>query len=145
MALHVALMEPNDHAQALDVARFCAERDLPLHLVGPIGEDVETESLEHASSEGRTVDLWVHSNWFEFRDAVARERCFYFGRGARHDARKARLPSNGVLVFSGSTAGLPDRILAKHPARCYRLPGGLGEGLGPIVTGVFTALETVRG
>jgi tRNA (cytidine/uridine-2'-O-)-methyltransferase len=145
MALHVALMEPGDHAQALEVARFCASRDLPLHLIGPIGEDVETESLAHASAEGQMVDLWVHSNWFEFRDAVARERCYYFGRGARNDTRKARLPSNGVLVFSGSTAGLPDRILAKHPARCYRLPGGAGDVLGPIVTSVFGALEKIRG
>ena len=139
MAIAIAIMEPTDHGAVLDVARFCATHDHPLHLIGPIGEDVEVESLSHATVDGNRVDLWVHPGWFDFRDAIARERCFYFGKAARGDLRRAVLPSNAVLLFPASGA-LPERLLDKHPKVCFR-PVKDASTLGETVMGTIRQLE----
>ena len=34
----------------------------------------------------------------------------------------ARFEENSCLVFGNETAGLPERILEKHPERCFRIP-----------------------
>ena len=77
------------------------------------------------------VDLWVHPDWFAFRDAMSRERCLYFSANA--DAsywRGAVSRPNSVLVFGSETEGMPPRILEKHPERCFRIPMP-GDGAEP--------------
>jgi tRNA (cytidine/uridine-2'-O-)-methyltransferase len=68
------------------------------------------------------VDLWLHPNWFRFRDAISRERCLYFSANAERDYREAPFAANSVLVFGNETDGLPSKILEKHPERCFRIP-----------------------
>lgn len=68
------------------------------------------------------VDLWVHPGWRHFREAIARERCYYFSAHGTHSLWDARIPDGAVLVFGNETVGMPDRILEKHPERCYRIP-----------------------
>jgi tRNA (cytidine/uridine-2'-O-)-methyltransferase len=68
------------------------------------------------------VDLWVHPNWFRFRDAISRDRCLYFSANAERDYRDAPYAGNSVLVFGSETDGLPQKILDKHPERCFRIP-----------------------
>ena len=68
------------------------------------------------------TDLWVHENWFAFRDAISRDRCLYFSANAAQDYRQAPFKANSVLIFGNETDGLPARILEKHPERCYRIP-----------------------
>lgn len=68
------------------------------------------------------VDLWVHPSWRHFREAIARERCYYFSAHGTNDFWDLQPPDNAVLVFGNETLGMPQRILDKHPERCYRIP-----------------------
>jgi tRNA (cytidine/uridine-2'-O-)-methyltransferase len=70
------------------------------------------------------VDLWVHPHWRCFRDAISRDRCWYFSANARQSLWDARIQDGAVLVFGNEEVGMPERILEKHPERCYRIPMG---------------------
>jgi len=70
------------------------------------------------------VDLWVHPNWRRFRDAIARDRCYYFSANAALPLWDADIPDGAVLLFGNETDGMPERILEKHPERSYRIPMG---------------------
>jgi tRNA (cytidine/uridine-2'-O-)-methyltransferase len=70
------------------------------------------------------VDLWVHPSWRHFRDAISRERCWYFSANAERSLWDAQIPDGAVLVFGNEGGGMPERILGKHPERCYRIPMG---------------------
>ena len=118
--MHVALMEPNDRAAADQVASLCAASGTSLHLIGPVGFDVE--DLEGEEAKGQ-LDLWIHPDWFEFRRAITRERCYYFTPDGAKEIGEARLRSTSVLMFAGPD-GLPERIKEKYPHRLYRLPAG---------------------
>jgi tRNA (cytidine/uridine-2'-O-)-methyltransferase len=68
------------------------------------------------------VDLWIHPGWRYFREAMSRERCFYFSAHGPKVLWEADIPDGSCLVFGNETLGLPERILEKHPDRCFRIP-----------------------
>jgi tRNA (cytidine/uridine-2'-O-)-methyltransferase len=123
MALHVALIEPKIPPNTGNIARLCVATDTPLHLIEPLGFSLDQREVRRAGLDyWDKVDLWVHPNWFRFRDAVSRDRCIYFSANAKQDYRDAPFASNSVLVFGSEDDGLPAKILEKHPERCYRIP-----------------------
>jgi tRNA (cytidine/uridine-2'-O-)-methyltransferase len=123
MALHIALIEPRIPPNTGNIARLCAATDTPLHLIEPLGFSLDDRSVKRAGLDyWDRVDLWVHPNWFRFRDAISRDRCLYFSANAERDYRDAPYAGNSVLVFGSETDGLPQKILDKHPERCFRIP-----------------------
>jgi tRNA (cytidine/uridine-2'-O-)-methyltransferase len=128
MALHIALIEPKIPPNTGNVARLCVATDAPLHLIEPLGFSLDDREVKRAGLEyWDKVDLWVHPNWFRFRDAISRDRCIYFSANADRDYRDAPFAANSVLVFGNENDGLPAKILEKHPERCFRIPMP-GEG-----------------
>lgn len=123
MSLHIALIEPRIPPNTGNIARLCAAADVPLHLIGPLGFSMDDKAVRRAGLDyWEKVDIWQHTNWFEFRDAIARERCLYFSANATNPLHEAPITANSVLVFGNETDGLPARILEKHPDRCFRIP-----------------------
>ena len=123
MALHVALIEPQIPPNTGNIARLCAATDSSLHLIGQLGFSIEDRDLKRAGLDyWEHVDLWSHPVWREFRNAISRDRCLYFSARAENSLWDAVIPANACLVFGNETQGMPDRILEKHPERCYRIP-----------------------
>jgi tRNA (cytidine/uridine-2'-O-)-methyltransferase len=120
---HVVLVEPEIPPNTGNIARLCAATDTPLHLIEPLGFSLADREVRRAGLDyWDRVDLWVHPDWFAFRDAISRERCLYFSANATRDYREAPFRENSVLVFGSETEGMPARILEKHPERCFRIP-----------------------
>ncbi|HEY8257388.1 MAG TPA: tRNA (cytidine(34)-2'-O)-methyltransferase [Gemmatimonadales bacterium] len=123
MPLHVALIQPQIPPNTGNIARLCAAVDSPLHLIGPLGFSLDESELRRAGLDyWDAVDLWVHEDWFAFRDAMNRERCLYFSARATLNYWDAPYQPNSCLVFGSETEGMPPRILEKHPDRCFRIP-----------------------
>lgn len=125
MALHVALIEPQIPPNTGNIARLCAATDSSLHLIGPPGFSLEDRDLRRAGLDyWEHVDLWQHPDWRTFREAISRDRCLYFSANATRSIWEARFHPNSCLVFGNETQGMPERILEKHPERCFRIPMG---------------------
>ena len=123
MALHVALIQPTIPPNTGNIARLCAATDSPFHLIGPLGFSLDAREVRRAGLDyWDKVDLWVHPDWYTFRDAISRERCLYFSANAERDYRRAPFRDGRVLVFGSETDGMPPRILEKYPERCFRIP-----------------------
>jgi tRNA (cytidine/uridine-2'-O-)-methyltransferase len=126
--LHIALIEPRIPPNTGNIARLCAATDTSLHLVEPLGFSVADADLRRAGLDyWDAVDLWLHPSWREFREAIARERCLYFSARAERPLEEACFRPNSVLVFGNETDGMPDRILEKHPERCFTIPMPAGK------------------
>jgi tRNA (cytidine/uridine-2'-O-)-methyltransferase len=123
MALQVALIQPQIPPNTGNIARLCAATDTALHLIAPLGFSIDAADLRRAGLDyWSAVDLWVHPDWFAFRDAMRRDRCLYFSARAEHSLYEAPFAANSCLVFGNETEGMPARILEKHPERCFRIP-----------------------
>ena len=123
MALNVALIEPKIPPNTGSIARLTAATDSALHLIEPLGFSLEDREVRRAGLDyWDAVDLWVHPHWRAFREAMDRERCLYFSSKAERVFWEAPFQLNSCLVFGNETDGMPQRILEKHPERCYRIP-----------------------
>jgi len=123
MALHVALIQPRIPPNTGNIARLCAATDTPLHLIEPLGFSIDDREVKRAGLDHwDKVDLWLHPDWYAFRDAISRKRCLYFSANAERDYREAPFRKNSVLVFGNEVDGMPERILEKHADQCFRIP-----------------------
>jgi tRNA (cytidine/uridine-2'-O-)-methyltransferase len=123
MALHVALIEPEIPPNTGNVARLCAATGSSLHLIAPLGFDLDDRDLRRAGLDyWEAVDLWVHAGWREFRTVMARDRCVYFSAHGARPYGQAAYRDRCCLVFGNESRGLPERICQKHPDRTFRIP-----------------------
>ena len=123
MPLHIALIQPQIPPNTGNIARLCAATDSSLHLIEPLGFSIDEPNLRRAGLDyWNDVDLWVHPDWFAFRDAMDRSRCLYFSARAERRYWDAPYRANSCLVFGSETDGMPQRILEKHPERCFTIP-----------------------
>jgi tRNA (cytidine/uridine-2'-O-)-methyltransferase len=123
MALNVALIQPQIPPNTGNIARLCVATDTPLHLIEPLGFSISDAEVRRAGLDyWDRLDLWVHPDWFAFRDAMNRSRCLYFSAKATQSYISAPYRPNSCLVFGSETEGMPLRILEKHPDQCFTIP-----------------------
>jgi tRNA (cytidine/uridine-2'-O-)-methyltransferase len=146
MGLAIALIEPQIPPNTGNIARLSAATETTLHLIEPMGFDLDDPRLRRAGLDyWDAVDLWVHPTWRAFRDAVGRDRCLYFTSHATRSYLEAPWRTNSVLVFGNETQGMPERIREKHPEQLFRIPMGAAVRSLNLATAVGIVLyEAVR-
>jgi tRNA (cytidine/uridine-2'-O-)-methyltransferase len=122
--LHVVLHQPEIPPNTGNVIRLCANSGARLHLIRPLGFDLDDARLRRAGLDYREyVDLHVHEDFAAFLSDVAPARVFALstrGRLRPHDVQFGR---DDAVMFGSETRGLPQALLdTLPPDRCLRLP-----------------------
>lgn len=121
---HVVLFQPEIPGNTGNIIRLCANTGAHLHLIRPLGFDLDDSKLRRAGLDYHEwADLRVHDSLDAFLDSVKPPRVFAFTtRGSRlyHDIAMAQ---GDAFLFGPETRGLPDDVLAAlPPAQRLRLP-----------------------
>ena len=122
--LQVILFRPEIPPNTGNVIRLCANTGAALHLIRPLGFELDDARLRRAGLDYHEyASLNVHDDLASCLDAIGRPRVFAFttkGTVAHVDARFA---AGDVLLFGCETAGLPNDVLETLPtAHRLRLP-----------------------
>ncbi|OOG56977.1 tRNA (uridine(34)/cytosine(34)/5-carboxymethylaminomethyluridine(34)-2'-O)-methyltransferase TrmL [Rhodanobacter sp. B05] len=122
--LHVILFRPEIPPNTGNVIRLCANTGAALHLVRPLGFELDDARLRRAGLDYHEyARIAVHDDLAACLDAIGAARVFAFttrGRVAHVDARFA---DGDALLFGCETAGLPAEVLDRLPAaQRLRLP-----------------------
>jgi tRNA (cytidine/uridine-2'-O-)-methyltransferase len=127
--LHVVLYQPEIPPNTGNVIRLCANTGARLHLIEPLGFDLEHAKLRRAGLDYREfASMQVHASLAAFEATVAPARLFAFATTGttRFDAIQYR--SDDALLFGPESVGLPPGVLAQLPAdRILRLPMRAGN------------------
>ena len=123
---HVVLVHPEIPPNTGNVIRLCANAGAQLHLVRPLGFELDDRRLRRA---GLDYHEWqpvqVHDSLEQALDACGtpRERAYAMTtRSSRHIGEVSFQPGD-VFVFGRETAGLSEQDLAGFgPAQRLRLP-----------------------
>ncbi len=122
--LHVILFHPEIPPNTGNVIRLCANTGAALHLIRPLGFELDDARLRRAGLDYHEyASVAVHDDLASCLDAIGTPRVFAFttrGRVAHVDARFA---DGDALLFGCETAGLPGEVLETVPAeQRLRLP-----------------------
>ncbi len=121
--MNVVLFEPEIPPNTGSVARLCAATRCPLHLIEPLGFQLDDRHLKRAGLDyWPYVDLRVHGSWREFLDRHGGGQLYFFSRKAARSYVSARFEEDDFLVFGPETRGLPEKLLHANEARSYVIP-----------------------
>lgn len=128
---HVILFEPEIPPNTGNVIRLCANTGANLHLVEPLGFELDEPRLKRAGLDYREwASVRSHPNLDACLAALPGTRVYAFStRGSRPYAQANFRPGDGLL-FGPETRGLPQSLLDSLPdAQCLRLPMRAGRSL----------------
>jgi len=127
MTIHIVLVGPKMPSNTGNIIRLCANSGAQLHLVRPLGFELDDKKLRRAGLDYHEyAHLQVHDDWAVAKQALQIADChvitalttklskpFYDydfgGRVATEEANDDVVP-NIALVFGSETAGLADDI-----------------------------------
>ena len=124
MSLHVILYQPEIPPNTGNIIRLCANTGTCLHLVGPLGFQLDNIRLKRAGLDyAELTRVQQYVNWDGFRAKNPEIRIWAFStRGQRRYDQADFSPGDGLL-FGPETRGLPAGVLADTgPEHCLRLP-----------------------
>lgn len=122
--LNVVLVEPEIPQNAGNIARTCAVTGSKLHLVKPLGFEVNDKYLKRAGLDyWNYVDISYYENIQDVFDKFYdRHNFFFFSTKAKIIHSQASYSDGDFLVFGKETKGLPEDLLKDHYNECVRLP-----------------------
>ena len=122
-SLHLVLVCPEIPGNTGNIGRLCAGTSVWLHLVKPLGFELDNKKLRRAG-----LDYWPHVNLcvhesFEAIEAIfpAARLYFFTKHGTRRYCDVSYQPGD-VLVFGQETKGLGERILSAYADQTLVIP-----------------------
>lgn len=121
---HVVLYEPEIPPNAGNVIRLCANTGAQLHLIEPLGFELDQARVRRAGldyHELTRVHIWPNLDTCLGGIAATRWYAISTRGTTRYDQVEYR--REDVLVFGPESRGLPETVLAQCPVECrLRLP-----------------------
>lgn len=121
--LNIVLVEPEIPQNTGNIARTCAATGAKLHLVRPMGFEVDDKKLKRAGLDyWYLLDITYYENLAVFFEKNPNGKFYYFTTKAQKRHSDVEYPDNAYLVFGKETKGLPEELLLKNKESCVRIP-----------------------
>ena len=122
--LHVVLYEPEIPPNTGNAIRLCANSGARLHLIRPLGFDLDHAKLRRAGLDYHEfAQVAVHENLDTFVEVVRPARLFALSTRGRNLYTNVQFRADDAVVFGPETRGLPQDVLdSLPPEQRLRLP-----------------------
>jgi tRNA (cytidine/uridine-2'-O-)-methyltransferase len=122
--LHVILFHPEIPPNTGNVIRLCANTGAALHLIRPLGFELDDARLRRAGLDYHEyASVAVHDDLASCLDAIGTPRVFAFTTRGRIAHVDTRFADGDALLFGCETSGLPGEVLGTVPVeQRLRLP-----------------------
>jgi tRNA (cytidine/uridine-2'-O-)-methyltransferase len=121
---HIVLYEPEIPPNTGNIMRLCANTGSHLHLIEPLGFELDDRKLRRAGLDYRdwtAVRTYAHLD--DFMRQISPRRLFGCSTRGRIDYHQARFAAGDAFLFGPETRGLPEPILSRLGVeRCLRIP-----------------------
>ena len=109
---HIVLFQPEIPPNTGAIIRLCANTGFRLHLIEPLGFDLDDAKLRRAGldyHELQTMQTWPDLN--AFLQAIKPPHIFAISTKGAHWYTEAVFQHGDALLFGRETEGLPDEVL----------------------------------
>jgi len=122
--LHVILYQPEIPPNTGNIIRLCANTGATLHLVGPLGFQLDDTRVKRAGLDyAELAHVQRYVNWSAFRAENPEMRIWAFSTRGKRPYNEARFETGDGLLFGPETRGLPESVLTEAGFEyCLHLP-----------------------
>lgn len=123
MKLNIVLVEPEIPQNTGNIARTCAALGASLHLVEPMGFQIDDKKLKRAGLDyWHLLDIYYYKNLEQFLNQNAGNKMYFLTTKGSKTYDKAKYDGDCFILFGKETAGLPESLLKDNYDNCFRLP-----------------------
>ena len=121
---NIVLFEPEIPPNTGNIIRLCANTGCQLHLIKPLGFDMEEKALRRAGLDYHEwATVRIHENYQDFLEKEQPEKIYALTTKGRSTHSETSFKEGDFLMFGPETRGLPDDIREQIPFEQWlRLP-----------------------
>lgn len=122
--IHVVLVEPEIPQNTGNIARTCSATGAVLHLVRPLGFEIDDRKLKRAGLDyWNTLEIYFYDSLADFMRQHEDDALWFFTTKASRVYTEMEVGARDIyLVFGKETKGLPEELTAAHFDRSVRIP-----------------------
>jgi tRNA (cytidine/uridine-2'-O-)-methyltransferase len=122
--LNIVLFEPEIPPNTGNIIRLCANTGCSLHLIEPLGFDLEDKKMRRAGLDYREfADIQLYPDIESFRRQQGDPRIFAATTRGGTPYHRISYRAGDAVLFGPETRGLPQHLLdSLGAARCIRIP-----------------------
>ena len=121
--VNIVLHQPEIPQNTGNIARTCAATGAALHLIRPLGFEIDDRKLKRAGLDyWHYLDITYYDDEADFFAKNPEAAIYYFSTKAPRAYTEIVYPERVFLMFGRETRGLPEELLAKHPESTVRIP-----------------------
>lgn len=123
--MHIVLHQPEMPANTGNIGRTCVATNTPLHLIEPLGFQINDKMLVRAG-----LDYWPKLNvtrYIDYKDFCEKHpgaTVWMATTKAHQTYTEVEFGPDDYIMFGKESAGIPEEILVENEEHCIRIPMG---------------------
>ena len=123
MAINVVLFQPEIPPNTGNIARTCAITGVKLHLIKPLGFDIDEKSVKRAGLDyWHLLDLEVHESLEDFLEKYGDKEIYLSTTKATKYYDEVDYSEDCFIVFGRETSGLPAMMHERYENNRIKIP-----------------------
>ncbi len=118
---NIVLVEPEIPSNTGNIARLCAATKSTLHLIHPLGFQLEDRAFKRAGMD--YLDVASIREHASLQDCLKQaSSCYFLTTKSKNHFWNAKFKPGDYLVFGRETKGLPEQLLTENSERALTIP-----------------------
>lgn len=123
MSFNIVLVEPEIPQNTGNIARTCAATGARLHLVKPMGFEIDDKKLKRAGLDyWHMLDITYYDNIDDFFNKNPDGNFYYASTKSLYRHSDVSFKDGDYILFGKETKGLDEALLKDNKDKCIRIP-----------------------
>ncbi|MFV0246724.1 MAG: tRNA (cytidine(34)-2'-O)-methyltransferase [Mycoplasmatales bacterium] len=127
MRVHIVLYQPEIPPNTANIMRSCVATDSKLHLIEPLGFDLNMDQkvFKRSSTNFKDlVDFQTYKDFDNFIEINKPKQLYFITRygETRYDNMNIDIKEDVYIIFGNESSGIPKEILTQYKGNLLRIP-----------------------
>jgi tRNA (cytidine/uridine-2'-O-)-methyltransferase len=123
MSFNIVLVEPEIPQNTGNIARTCAATGARLHLVKPMGFEIDDKKLKRAGLDyWHMLDITYYENIDDFFEKNKGGNFYFASTKSLYRHSDVEFRDGDYILFGKETKGLDEALLKENKDKCIRIP-----------------------
>ena len=119
----LVLFQPQIPPNTGNIMRLCSNTGFKLHLIRPLGFNMDEKSLKRAKLDYFTdTDPIIYDNLETYCKEININNLFIITKFAKMNYTKANFKNDSIIMFGSEVSGLPKKFIKSNENRLYKIP-----------------------